>query len=254
MNVCVLSRQSGRVPRALSSTSHLVPAARSALQPDLTHRALSSRYYNRYLGINICFTLLDLLPLLTVLFFSSRTKEKGRREDRGESGLSSSWLPFITVRISLLTHSHAHIHTYTQSEKTNSATYMLTKYLHEACQVHWESSDSWLAAEDGAVWSAVAWRRAAPFAAQTMNCWHEALTVYMDMTWPWHTSASGQISLLFILLCACVGVSECVCVCVWSKQHRQPNIYFRWEEKGGKFDWSWICGNVKLRCLPTVKW
>lgn len=112
MNVCVLSRQSGRVPRALSSTSHLVPAARSALQPDLTHRALSSRYYNRYLGINIGFTLLDLLPRLTVLFFSSRTKEKGRREDRGESGLSSSWLPFITVRISLLTHSHAHIHTH----------------------------------------------------------------------------------------------------------------------------------------------
>lgn len=149
-------------------------------------------------------------------------------------------------------HSLARTHTYTQSEKANSATYMLTKYLHEACQVHWESSDSWLAAEDGAVWSAVAWRRAAPFAAQTMNCWHEALTVYMDMTWPWHTSASGQISLLFILLCACVGVS--VSVCVWSKQHRQPNIYFRWEEKRGQFDWSWICGNVKLRCLPTVKW
>lgn len=202
-HVCVLSRQSGRVPRALSSTSHLAPAARSAPQPDLTHRALSSRYYNRYLGIDICFTLLDLLPLLTVIcFFISH---KGERKARGSGRV---WFKQQLTALHhcpvFTSHSLAHTHTYTQSEKANSATYMLTKYLHEACQVHWESSDSWLAAEDGAVWSAVAWRRAAPFAAQTMNCWHEALTVYMDMTWPWHTSASGQISLLFILVCACV--------------------------------------------------
>lgn len=70
----------------------------------------------------------------------------------------------------------------------------------------------------------------------------------MDMTWPRHTSASGQTFLLFILQGACV------CVCVWSKQHRRPDIYFRektWEVNslhliGAEFEEMSYCGVCQL--------
>lgn len=82
--------------------------------------------------------------------------------------------------------------------------------------MHWESSDSWPAAED--VWSTVAWCRVALAAAQMINCRQSAsaLTIDTDMTmtyiWVWPD--------LFVIYFT---------GCVWCKQHRWPTIYFRWE-------------------------
>lgn len=128
-------------------------------------------------------TLCKNSPSVT-FFVLNLQKEKGRREDRGESGLSSSWLPITAVRSPCLTHLHTHIHT------------QITKYSHNDCQVHWESSDSW------SDWSTVAWRRAALVEAQTMNCKQRvsALTGYLDITttciWIW--------PVIYLTVCMCM--------------------------------------------------
>lgn len=79
---------------------------------------------------------------------------KGARAEGGPGGARSE------QQLTAYHRPHPFTCTQTQSKDAKSVMYMLTHYSHKDCKVHWESSDSWPAAED--VWSTVAWRSGAP--------------------------------------------------------------------------------------------
>lgn len=184
----------------------------------------------------LTFSLSDRLFSCLIFSHTGARKERGsRRVWFKQQQLTAHHCCLVAVS-HLLTHAYTH----TRSEDAKCAMYMWTKYSHKDCQVHWESSDSWTAAED--VWSTVAWRRAALAEAQTTNCRQECAG-FDRWTWPWHTFELGLIS-LFILQGMCgadnrdglifiLGEREVTHVlCIW----RQPKTT-------GTFQF-----------LPTVKW
>lgn len=110
---------------------------------------------------------------LLLLFFSSPTKEKGRRDDRGESGLSSSWLPIITVWVPFLTHSLTHIHTQRVRMLNQPPTCWQNTHIKTV-----KCTESPLTAH---CWRLERWKRCSTSEAQTMNRRQRASALTFEM-------------------------------------------------------------------------
>ena len=125
-----LSRQSGLVPHALSSTSRPVRAAKSVPQPDLTHT--SSRYCiitnETPLCSTSCYILTDGCRFLCLPF-----SHKGEGKKRGSR---RAWFKQQLTAHRQLAMYHWLTHTYTHRVR------MLNNKILPCRLVHWESSEA----------------------------------------------------------------------------------------------------------------
>lgn len=135
---CCPSRQSGPALPALSSTSLLVRAVKSVPRPDPTRRC--SRYQAKPRVCSVAPGRVPEWPL-------SLSKERGRREDRGERALSGSWLLVIPVGSGRPPRPHINTHTHTHKRRVKichvHVDLLLTQRLWSALRVLRQLASCW---------------------------------------------------------------------------------------------------------------